>query len=153
MRGEKLLDLDMSEPILGMRLTPSYFVVILEDRVVCLDYIQSTKDDSAQPGVVRGIYDTARNPYALCCISGDTMILPGLTSGQVQLLGLTDKRKRVMPAHDAPLRQIALSRDGEILATAGEKVSVRLSMVTTFLLIHIGHPYSCLQHQDADAYP
>lgn len=96
--------------------------MILDRRVVCMDYTMSEKDGSIAPSIVRSIYDTSRNPHALCCISGDTMALPGLTSGQAQIVNLRDRRKRVIPAHNSALRAMALSKDGELLATAGEPV-------------------------------
>ncbi|KAL1310687.1 hypothetical protein AAFC00_000948 [Neodothiora populina] len=132
-----LAHLDMSESILGIRVTAKYFVIILEGRVVCMDYVYSEQDAAIIPGGVRGIYDTALNPYALCCISGDTLALPGLTSGQAQIVHLADKRKRVIPAHNSALRAIALSKDGEVLATAGEQGTlIRVFSVTANMQTH-----------------
>lgn len=103
-------------------MTTKYFTVILEDRTVCFEYGIVKESGLCGPTFVRGLYNTARNPYALCCISGDTMILPGLTPGQVQIIKPSDKTKKIIRAHNSSLSQLDLSRDGELIATAGEKV-------------------------------
>ena len=101
------------------------FIIILIDRTICMEYTAMKDDGSFGPGSVRGLYNTASNPHALCCVSGDVIVLPGLTSGQAQILKLSDKSKKIVPAHSSSLRQIALSRDGEVLATASEQVRHR----------------------------
>lgn len=127
MEIKKLAELDLSEPILGIRMTTKRFFIILIDRTICLEYAVSPDRTLRGFGGVRGLYNTASNPYALCCIGGDTIALPGLTSGhsqgQVQVLNLSEKSKKIVAAHDSPIRQIALSNDGEVLATTSEQVS------------------------------
>ncbi|GAB7356952.1 hypothetical protein MBLNU459_g7795t1 [Dothideomycetes sp. NU459] len=122
---KKLAELDMSEPVLGIRMTPKLFIVILINRTVCLEFALSSETNMLGFGDVRGLYHTANNPYALCCVCGDTIALPGLTSaqaqGQVQIINIAEKSKKIVAAHDSPIRQIALSADGELLATASEQ--------------------------------
>lgn len=128
LRKEKpLIQLDLNEPVLGVRMTDEYFLIVLEDRVICMEYIKSMDDFSTSPALVRDLFITTRNSYALCCISRDVVVLPGLTAGQVQILGLRDKSKRVIPAHQSALRQLTLSRDGELFATASEQVRQKVS--------------------------
>lgn len=126
-KTKKLADLDLSEPILGIRMTTKLFFVILIDRTICLEYAVSPDGTLLGFGSVRGLYNTANNPYALCCVSGDTIALPGLTSGQaqgqVQTLNLSEKSKKIVAAHDSPIRQMSLSNDGEMLATTSEQAS------------------------------
>lgn len=120
--AQKVTELDFSEDILGIRITSKHFIVVLQDRTVCFQYGIVADSGLYGPTVVRGLYNTAPNPYALCCVSGDTMVLPGLTPGQVQVVKLGDKSKKIIRAHNSSLRQLDLSGDGELLATAGEKV-------------------------------
>lgn len=49
------------------------------------------------------------------------MILPGLTPGQVQLVQLTDRTKKIVCAHSSELRQMDFSRDGELFVTASKQ--------------------------------
>lgn len=65
-------------------------------------------------------FETANNPYGLCCLGKDLVVFPGRTPGQVQLVRLSDNIVSIIPAHTAPLSAIALSPDGEVLATASE---------------------------------
>jgi len=119
---ERMLhQLDLHEPILGLRLTDKYLLVLLEDRLVCIENAWSKAQQRVIPGIVRGIYNTGSNPHALACINGDIMVLPGQTPGQAQITSLADKSKRIIPAHNSALRAIALSKDGKLLATAGEQ--------------------------------
>lgn len=121
-QDQLLTSLDVSEPITGLRITTKYLIIILERRAVCMEYSLSEKTGRIAPSIVRGVYETSTNPHGLCCVSGDTIALPGLTSGQAQVLDSQAKRKRVIAAHNSPLRAMALSKDGQLLATAGENV-------------------------------
>ena len=120
---EKILhQLDLHEPILGLRLTDKYLLILLEDRVVCVENAWSKVQQRIVPGIIRSIYNTGSNPHALACINGDIMVLPGQTPGQAQITSLADKTKRIIPAHNSALKAMALSKDGKLLATAGEQV-------------------------------
>ncbi|KAJ9625771.1 Phosphatidylinositol 3,5-bisphosphate-binding protein [Taxawa tesnikishii (nom. ined.)] len=135
--AQKVTELDFSEDILGIRITSKHFIVVLQDRTVCFQYGIVADSGLYGPTVVRGLYNTAPNPYALCCVSGDTMVLPGLTPGQVQVVKLGDKSKKIIRAHNSSLRQLDLSGDGELLATAGEKGTlIRVFSTTTLSQTH-----------------
>ena len=119
---KKLSELDMGEPIIAIRVTPKYFVVVLLHRTVCLEYAKNPETGTISPGKVKGLYHTAENQYGLCCISDHTLALPGETPGQVQVLTLSSKDKKVFKVHASALRQMALSKDGAVLATASVTV-------------------------------
>ncbi|KAF2155772.1 WD40 repeat-like protein [Myriangium duriaei CBS 260.36] len=119
--GGLLKDLDFHEPILGVRMTDRHIAVILGERTVYLHYHHDGEFDHHHPGSVSAIHDTASNPYALCCVQGDTTVLPGLTAGQVQIIGLADKTKKIIRAHASELRHMDLSSDGQTLATASKQ--------------------------------
>lgn len=126
-----LFTLDLSEAILGIRVTADHFIIVLEDRVVRMGYRQTPGSEVPRPCEMKALYHTVKNPRALCCVSGDIMALPGATAGQVQILGLNDNTKIIIPAHTSSLRQIALSKDGELIATASEQVSTTIYSVLT----------------------
>ena len=68
------------------------------------------------------VFETADNPLGLCCLGSKIVAFPGRTPGQVQLVELGTGNVSIIPAHGSPLRAMALSPDGEILATASETV-------------------------------
>ncbi|KAJ8069043.1 hypothetical protein OCU04_002717 [Sclerotinia nivalis] len=65
-------------------------------------------------------YETAGNPYGLCCLGASILIFPGRTAGQVQVVELNTGNVSIIPAHSGALRALALSRDEEVIATASE---------------------------------
>ena len=77
---------------------------------------------SSPPGKL-SVFETAYNPLGLCCLGSKIVVFPGRTPGQVQLVELGTGNVSIIPAHSSPLRAMALSPDGEVLATASETVS------------------------------
>ncbi|KAG9714686.1 WD40 repeat-like protein, partial [Aureobasidium melanogenum] len=92
---KKLKELNFGEPIVAVRVTIKYCIVVLVDRTISLEYTKDSETGSINLGIVKALYRTAKNPYGLCCIRGDTLALPGETPGQVQVLTLTSKDKKV----------------------------------------------------------
>ncbi|PSK42515.1 Autophagy-related protein 18 [Elsinoe australis] len=129
--------LDFAEPILGVRLTTLYLAVVLKDRTVYLQYVRNGTTGSTQLGTVLSIHDTTANPYALCCVRGDKSVLPGVTHGQVQIIQLGEKTKKIVRAHTSELRQMDLSADGQVLATASKQGTlIRVFSTTTLSQTH-----------------
>lgn len=121
-RDKCLFHMDIIDPILGIRVNFDYVAVIYIDSVIIFKWSKSNEDNvTAIPAKPHNIYKTASNPHALCCISDHIMVLPGLTPGQVQVLGLVDNSKRIIPAHQTALRAISLSKDGDLLATTSQQ--------------------------------
>lgn len=59
----------------------------------------------------------------LACLGQKLLAFPGRSPGQVQLVEIETGNVSIIPAHSTPLRAMALSPDGEVLATASEAVS------------------------------
>jgi hypothetical protein len=78
----------------------------------------------ATPPELMTNYETANNPYGLCELGNDTVAFPGRTIGQVKLFGLKTGNVSIIPAHETPLRAIALSRSGDMVATASEQGTI-----------------------------
>lgn len=77
------------------------------------------------------VHDTADNPEGLCCLSSKLLAFPGGTPGQVHVVELATGNVTIVPAHSTPLRAIEISPDGEVMATASEKVS---SLILLFFM-------------------
>jgi WD40 repeat protein len=76
----------------------------------------------SSPPAKISVFETADNPLGLCCLGSKIVAFPGRTPGQVQLVELSTGNVSIIPAHSSPLRAVALSPDGETLATASEIV-------------------------------
>ncbi|KAK4503062.1 hypothetical protein PRZ48_006489 [Zasmidium cellare] len=155
--ARELSRFDFHEPVLGIRLTSKWMAVILEERTMLFQYQQvqlarlptPLAEDSGEkeptvsdgqpvraPNRVHSIHQTIANTYALACLSNDLLVLPAKTSGQLQLISLkagASSSKRVVKAHSHPLRCIALSDDGSLLATASEQGTLNHVYNTTTL--------------------
>ncbi|RGP79618.1 phosphatidylinositol 3,5-bisphosphate-binding [Fusarium longipes] len=68
---------------------------------------------------VRGVQ--LDNLPGLCCLSEKKLAFPGRTAGQIQLVELATGNVSIIPAHSSALKAMALSPDGELLASASEK--------------------------------
>lgn len=140
--GQEVTRFDLHEPVHGVRLSSRWMVVVLMERTIVFEHQQiaqrslptpppdaeeSTHDEFGGdaivqgPNIVKALYATSPNPYALACLQSDLLILPAQTIGQVQLIPLNTGAKRVLRAHNSSLRCIALSTDATLLATASEQ--------------------------------
>ncbi|KAI7414499.1 hypothetical protein KC332_g4082 [Hortaea werneckii] len=149
--GREVAKLDFREETKGLRLSTKHLVVILEHRVIVFLHqtLKSESRSPSSPGqsehqlpnkdaipmrheaetapkapnVPKSLHPTGHNPYALASLQGDTLALPAQSTGQVQLITLNSEsnKKRVLRAHTSSLRQLSLSSDGALLATASEQ--------------------------------
>ncbi|KAK4542463.1 hypothetical protein LTR36_006715 [Oleoguttula mirabilis] len=140
--GKALNRFDFHEAVLGVRLSGRYMVVLLKERAIGFEHQElerpslptpppdAADDDGSPetdaevlrgPNLVKALYPTSPNTYALGSLKGDLLVLPAQTPGQVQLIPLHAGSKRVLRAHNSPLRCLALSDDGTLLATASEQ--------------------------------
>ncbi|PSR87259.1 WD40-repeat-containing domain protein [Coniella lustricola] len=69
-------------------------------------------------------YETADNLGGLVCLSQKHIAFPGRTPGQIQIVELTTGNVSIIPAHDTPLRALAFSSDGQLLASASDKGTI-----------------------------
>jgi WD40 repeat protein len=75
-----------------------------------------------KPPTLLSAYETANNPWGLCCLGQKKIAFPGRTPGHVQLVELATGNVSIIPAHSSPVRALQLSPDGELVATASETV-------------------------------
>lgn len=147
--GKEVQRFDFHEPVVGIQLNERWMVVLLRERAVVFQYQelapkqQPTPPSSPEidlggknspseqggvedeviraPNLIHSIHPTGPNPYALATLSGDLLVMPSQTVGQVQLVPLQGGSKRILRAHQSTLRCMALSDDGTLLATASEQ--------------------------------
>ncbi|RDI87023.1 hypothetical protein Vi05172_g3094 [Venturia inaequalis] len=99
-------------------LTKSRYAVIFERGVIL--YKLEPDAENNDRGSRIAIYETAANPYGLCCLGETKLAFPGRTKGQVQVVDLATRRVSILPAHKSPLRALALSKDETMVATASD---------------------------------
>ena len=100
----------------GVRLSRTHIVVALQNSIRVYKF-------QSQPELWAA-FETADNPLGLCCLTAKTLVFPGRTPGQVQLVELATGNVSIIPAHGSSLRALDISQDGEVLATASETVCI-----------------------------
>lgn len=98
-----------------MRLSKSRIVVALLNSIHIFAF--------SNPPSKLSVFETSDNPMGLACLGQKLLAFPGRSPGQVQLVEIETGNVSIIPAHSTPLRAMALSPDGEVLATASEAVS------------------------------
>ncbi|OJD35073.1 svp1-like protein 2 [Diplodia corticola] len=112
-KQEPTLTFEFNTPVQRVRLNQKYLVAVL------LNSIHVYKL-SARPEKLKE-FETANNPFGLCCLNQDIVVFPGRTPGQVQILELASRNINIIPAHSNALRALSLSPDGTVIATASEQ--------------------------------
>lgn len=113
-KGKVALEITTLTAVRGVQLSKSRVVVVLQNSVRVYAFEKQPKPLAK--------YETADNLLGLCCLTDKYLAFPGRTSGQVQVVHLDTDSVSIIPAHNSALRALQLSSDGELLATASEKV-------------------------------
>lgn len=117
------ITLEFRTSVLGVRLSKSKIVVVLLNSVHVFAF--------SNPPQKQSVFETSDNPLGLACLDQKVLAFPGRSPGQVQMIELETGNISIIPAHSTPLRAMALSPDGKLLATASEAVrSCRLRSST-----------------------
>lgn len=111
------MTLEFRTSVLGIRLSKSRIVVALLNSIHVFAF-------STPPQKI-STYETYDNPLGLACLGQKILAFPGRSPGQVQVIEIDTGNISIIPAHGSPLRAMALSPDGEYLATGSESVSCR----------------------------
>ncbi|KAJ5689480.1 SVP1-like protein 2 [Penicillium macrosclerotiorum] len=106
------ITLEFRTSVLGVRLSKSRIVVALLNSIHVFAF--------STPPQKLSVFETSDNPLGLACLGRKLLAFPGRSPGQVQVIELETGNISIIPAHSSPLRAMALSPDGEILATASE---------------------------------
>lgn len=105
--------LEFKTPVQRVRISKTHLIVVLLNKV-------SVYKMKIPPEKVAE-YETVNNPYGLCELSENIVAFPGRVVGQVKLFDLTSNNVSIIPAHESPLRALAISRKGDLVATASEQ--------------------------------
>lgn len=124
------ITLEFRTSVLGVRLSKFRIVVALLNSIHVFAFSTPPKKLS--------VFETSDNPLGLACLGQKLLAFPGRSPGQVQVIELETGNISIIPAHSSPLRAMALSPDGEVLATASEAVRLiaisanRLHLLTSY---------------------
>ncbi|KAJ4013057.1 Phosphatidylinositol 3,5-bisphosphate-binding protein [Fusarium irregulare] len=113
LKGKVALEITALTAVRGVQLGRERVAVVLQNSVRLYSF--------TKPPDLLHIYETADNIPGLCCLSAKKLAFPGRTAGQIQLVELSTGNVSIIPAHSSALKAIALSPDGELLASASEK--------------------------------
>ena len=108
------ITLELRAQVYRVRLSRSKIVIALQNSIHIYEF--------SSPPSKLFVFETADNQRGLCCLGSKIVVFPGQTPGKVQLVELSTGNVSILPAHDTALRAMDLSADGEVLATASEKV-------------------------------
>jgi WD40 repeat protein len=108
--------MEFKTPVQRVRLSQTHLVVVLLNKVGIYQ-MQTPPEKLAE-------YETANNPYGLCELGKSIVAFPGRAIGQVKLFDVTTGNVSIIPAHEGPLRALALSRNGEMVASASEQGTI-----------------------------
>ncbi|KAI9866262.1 MAG: Phosphatidylinositol 3,5-bisphosphate-binding protein [Trichoglossum hirsutum] len=111
-KQKPVITLEFRSPIYRVRLSRTRIVVTLCNSIHVYAF--------SSPPEKLSVFETADNPFGLCCLGSRLLAFPGRTPGQVQLVEIGRGNVSIIPAHSTALRALDLSLDGEILATASE---------------------------------
>lgn len=115
MKQRPAITLEFRTSVLGVRLSKTRIVVVLLNTIHIFAFSTPPEKLSA--------FETWDNPLGLACLGEKLLAFPGRSPGKVQVIELETGNVTIIPAHESPLRAMALSPDGEVLATASEAVS------------------------------
>ncbi|KAG9257770.1 WD40-repeat-containing domain protein [Emericellopsis atlantica] len=111
-KGKVVTEISALEAVRNVQLNRQKIVVVLQHSARVYAF-------SKKPNLLHA-YETADNQGGLCCLTNDQLVIPGRTSGQVQIVELATGNVSIIPAHSSALRALQVSPDGELLATASE---------------------------------
>ncbi|KAI9772695.1 MAG: Phosphatidylinositol 3,5-bisphosphate-binding protein [Geoglossum simile] len=111
-KQKPVITLEFRSPIYCVRLSRTRIIVTLCNSIHVYAF--------SSPPEKLSVFETADNPFGLCCLGDRVLAFPGRTPGQVQLVEIERGNVSIIPAHSAALRALDLSPDGEVLATASE---------------------------------
>lgn len=114
-KSKSALEISALTPVRGAQISKERIVVVLQNSVRVFKF-------GKRPDLLAA-YETANNPWGLCCMSPRRLAFPGRTTGHVQLVEIASGNVSIIPAHSSAIRAIQLSPDGELVATASETVS------------------------------
>jgi hypothetical protein len=113
-RKQCIAQVDCNSAVKAVRLHKNLLVVVLEDQILVYDH--NLKEIFKR--------ETAKNPKGIYALSPDSenivLAFPAVQQGMIRLEHFSIDKHTFIKAHQSPISQIALNRDGTRLATASE---------------------------------
>ncbi|ODV90578.1 hypothetical protein CANCADRAFT_108021 [Tortispora caseinolytica NRRL Y-17796] len=128
------LSLEFYSPVLSVQLSRTRIVVCGKNKIHIYAF--------SSPPLRIAIYETSNNPHGICALSSNVLAFPARTEGQIQVVDLSPQGQErnlvsIVKAHKSPVRCIALSNDGALLASASEAGTIiRIHSTQTTALVH-----------------
>ncbi|VDN04663.1 unnamed protein product [Thelazia callipaeda] len=123
LQHRKVLELEMSDDVLAVRLRRDRIVVVLDTFIHIFSFTDRPKKLQ--------VFVSSRNPRGICCLcsasENSILAFPASSSSSAVCcitLSNPDAPPRIMNAHQRPLSAIALNVTGEQLATSSEKGTI-----------------------------
>ncbi|KAF3903627.1 hypothetical protein AA313_de0204984 [Arthrobotrys entomopaga] len=111
-RQRVVITLEFNSDVISVRLSRSKIIVVLRNHLSI--YTFSSPPERLQT------FETVNNDFGLACLGSKHVASPGRTLGQVNLFDLQTGNNTIVPAHTSSIMALALSPNGELLATASE---------------------------------
>lgn len=109
-------ELTFKSEVRGVRLRRDRIIAVLERRILVYNFVDLK--------LLHQI-ETIANPKGLCAVShvagSFVLVCPGLQKGQVRVEHYASTKTKFITAHDSRIASLALSQDGNMLATASSK--------------------------------
>ncbi|CAI6308592.1 unnamed protein product [Periconia digitata] len=115
-REKVTTSLEFKTPVQRVRITRDYLVIALLNSVGIYKMSIPPKKTAE--------YETVNNPFGLCALSEGVLVFPGILPGQLKFYSPSNSQVSIISAHDTPLRAIAVSMKGDMVATASEKGTI-----------------------------
>ncbi|EPS37855.1 hypothetical protein H072_8491 [Dactylellina haptotyla CBS 200.50] len=107
-----VITLEFKSDVIAVRLSRARIIVVLRNHLSI--YTFSSPPERLQT------FETVNNDFGLACLGSKHVASPGRTVGQVNLFDLQTSNNTIVPAHTSAIMALALSPNGEYLATASE---------------------------------
>ncbi|KAK6542640.1 Phosphatidylinositol 3,5-bisphosphate-binding protein [Orbilia ellipsospora] len=115
-RQRVVITLEFNSDVISVRLSRSKIIVVLRNHISI--YTFSSPPERLQT------FETVNNDFGLACLGSKHVASPGRTLGQVNLFDLQTSNNTIVPAHTSSIMALALSPNGELLATASENGTI-----------------------------
>ncbi|KAI0172795.1 WD40-repeat-containing domain protein [Hypoxylon sp. FL1284] len=115
-KNKTALEIATLTSVRGVQLSQTRIAVVLQNSVRVYAF--------KKPPQSLARYETADNPFGLCCLTEKYLVFPGRTPGHVQVVHLDTDSVSIIPAHTNSLRALTLDRVGEQIATASDRGTI-----------------------------
>jgi WD40 repeat protein len=96
-----------------------YYAPICDNGVALFKLAENMDDFNTRSWVAA--YPTSANPHAIAILGSNYFVFPGISTGMIQVVDLSNMKSAIINAHTTAIRALTLSKDEEYIATASDK--------------------------------